>query len=83
MPGPVEKLQWSLWTHRGSYMQFMNRFNWIGQQQDGEGGNDIYLLCKNELPSRMRCSHIYKKDVYDDDTCPVCGTYAAADTIAS
>jgi hypothetical protein len=27
----------------------------------------------------MRCSHIYKKDVHDDDTCPVCGTYAAVD----
>ena len=32
--GPVEKLEWSLWSHRKSYMQFMNRFNWIGQQQD-------------------------------------------------
>ena len=77
--GPVEKLQWSLWSHRGSYMQFMNRFNWIGQQQDGEERNDIYLLCKNKLPSGIRCSHIYKKDIYDDDTCPVCGTYAAVD----
>jgi len=77
--GPVEKLEWSLWSHRRSHIQFMNRFNWIGQQQDGEDGRDIYLLCKNELPNRTRCSHIYKKNAYEDDTCPVCGTYAAID----
>jgi superfamily II DNA or RNA helicase len=77
--GPVEKLEWSLWNHRRSYMQFKNRFNWIGQQQDGEDGRDIYLLCKNELPNRTRCSHIYQKNAYEDDTCPVCGTYAAID----
>jgi hypothetical protein len=57
----------------------MNRFNWIGQQQDGEDTGDIYLLCKNELPNGTRCSHIYKKNAYEDDTCPVCGTYAAVD----
>ena len=77
--GPVEKLEWSLWSHRRSYMQYMNRFNWIGQQQDGEDSSDIYLLCKNELPNRTRCSHIYKKNAYENDTCPVCGTYAAID----
>ena len=77
--GPVEKLEWSLWSHRKSYMQFMNRFNWIGQQQDGEDSGDIYLLCKNELPNGTRCSHIYKKGAFEDDTCPVCGTYAAVD----
>jgi superfamily II DNA or RNA helicase len=77
--GPVEKLEWSLWSHRRSYLQFMNRFNWIGLQQDGENGGDIYLLCKNELPNRVRCSHIYKKNAYQDDTCPVCGVYAATD----
>jgi superfamily II DNA or RNA helicase len=77
--GPVEKLEWSLWSHRRSYMQFMNRFNWIGQQQDGEDGSDVYLLCENELPNKTRCSHIYKKDAFDNDTCPVCGSYAAID----
>jgi hypothetical protein len=77
--GPVEKLEWSLWSHRRSYMQFKNRFNWIGQQQEGEDGSDIYLLCKNELPNRTRCSHIYRKNAYADDTCPVCDTYAAID----
>ena len=77
--GPVEKLEWSLWSHRRSYLQFMNRFNWIGLQQDGENGGDVYLLCKNELPNRVRCSHIYKKNAYKDDTCPVCGVYAATD----
>ena len=77
--GPVEKLEWSLWSHRRSYMQFMNRLNWIGQQQDGEDGGDTYLLCENELSNRTRCSHIYLKNAYEDDTCPVCGTYAAID----
>jgi hypothetical protein len=77
--GPVEKLEWSLWSHRRSYIQFKNRFNWIGLQQDGEDDRDIYLLCKNELPNRTRCSHIYQKNAYEDDTCPVCGTYAAID----
>ncbi len=77
--GPVEKLEWSLWSHRRSYMQFMNRFNWIGLQQDDEDHSETYLLCTNELPNKMRCSHIYKKDAYQDDTCPVCGTYAAID----
>ena len=78
--GPVEKLEWSLWSHRRSYMRFMNRFNWNGQQQKGEEEeNDIYLLCKNELPNRLRCSHIYKKNAFKDDTCPVCGSYAAVD----
>ena len=77
--GPVEKLEWRLWSHRRSYMKFMNRFNWIGQQHDGENGADIYLLCKNELPNKLRCSHIYKKNAFEDDTCPVCGSYAAVD----
>ena len=77
--GPVEKLEWSLWSHRRSYMQFMNRFNWIGQQQDDEEIGDIYLLCKNELDNGTRCSHLYRKGAYEDDTCPVCGAYAAVD----
>lgn len=77
--GPVEKLEWSLWSHRRSYMQFMNRFNWIGQQQAGEESDEIYLLCKNELPNKMRCSNVYRKGAYENDTCPVCGTYAATD----
>jgi len=77
--GPVEKLKWSLWSNRGSYMQFVNRFNWIGEQQDDEDINDSYLLCNNKLPSVDRCSHIYRKNGQEDDTCPICGTYAAID----
>ncbi|MAI11422.1 MAG: hypothetical protein CBD27_04260 [Rhodospirillaceae bacterium TMED167] len=77
--GPVEKLEWNLWSHRRSHIRFMNRFNWIGQQQDDEDINDTYLLCKSELPNRTRCSFIYKKGAYEDDTCPICGTYAATD----
>ncbi|MFT6581666.1 MAG: DEAD/DEAH box helicase [Alphaproteobacteria bacterium] len=76
--GPVEKLEWSLWSHRRSYMQFMNRFNWIGQQQDSDD-HDVFLLCKNELANGVRCSHIYQKGAHPDDTCPVCGVYAAID----
>ena len=77
--GPVEKLEWSLWSHRKSYMQFTNRFNWVGQQQDGESGRDTYLLCENKISQKTRCSHIYKKGLYENDTCPVCGAYAAID----
>ena len=77
--GPVEKLEWSLWSHRKSYMQFTNRFNWVGQQQDGDTGSDGYLLCENKLSNKTRCSHIYKKNVFENDTCPVCGAYAAID----
>ena len=77
--GPVEKLEWSLWSHRQSYKRFINRFNWIGEQQDSQEGSQTYLLCKNELPNSKRCSHIYLKDTYKNDTCPICGTYAAID----
>ena len=77
--GPVEKLEWSLLTHRRSFMQFKNRFNWVGQQQDGESGEDGYLLCQNKLPNNMRCSHIYRKNSDSEDTCTVCGSYAAID----
>jgi len=77
--GPVEKLEWSLWSTRRSHMKYMNRFNWIGRQQDGGEVSDTYLLCKNELENKLRCSHIYKKNAYKGDTCPVCGTYAATD----
>ncbi len=77
--GPVEKLEWSLWSTRRSHMKYMNRFNWIGKQQDGEEVHDTYLLCKNVLANKTRCSHIYKKDANENDTCPVCGTYAATD----
>ena len=50
-----------------------------GQQQDGEDNDDIYLMCKNDIVGGAYCSHIYKKNVYENDTCPVCGTYAAID----
>jgi len=77
--GPVEKLEWSLWSHRRSYMQFMNRFNWIGQRQDDEEANETYLLCKTELPNGTRCSHIYLKNAYENEICPICGTFSAID----
>ena len=34
---------------------------------------------KTSCPNKTRCSHIYKKNAYENDTCPVCGTYAAVD----
>ena len=77
--GPVEKLQWSLWNHRRSYVQFKNRFNWIGQQLEHDDNDNIYLLCENKLDSGLRCSHIYKKNTYSDSGCPVCGSVASID----
>jgi len=77
--GPVEKLEWNLWSHRRSYMQFMNRFNWIGKQQGSDEDDEIYLLCKNEMANGTRCSLIYKKNEHENDTCPICKTYAAID----
>ena len=77
--GPVEKLQWSLWNHRRSYVQFKNRFNWIGQQLEHDDNDNIYLLCENKLESGLRCSHIYKKNTYSDSGCPVCGSVASID----
>jgi superfamily II DNA or RNA helicase len=77
--GPVEKLEWSLWSHRRSHLRYMNRFAWIGEQQDEADASDGFLLCKTELPSGMRCSHVYRKGAYADDTCAVCGSYAAVD----
>ena len=63
----------------GSFLQFQNRFNWIGQQQDDETNPETYLLCKNEVEQGISCSHIYRKDHFDGDTCPVCNKYAAVD----
>ena len=77
--GPVEKLQWSLWNHRRSYVQFKNRFNWIGQQLEHDDNDNIYLLCENKLSTGLRCSHIYKKNTYSDSGCPVCGSVASID----
>ena len=77
--GPVEKLQWSLWNHRRSYVQFKNRFNWIGQQLEHDDTDNIYLLCENKLSTGLRCSHIYKKNTYSDSGCPVCGSVASID----
>ena len=77
--GPVEKLEWRLWSHRRSHLRYQNRFDWIGEQQDDANEGDGYLLCKTELPNGMRCSHMYRKRAYANDTCPVCGSYAAVD----
>ena len=77
--GPVEKLQWTLWSHRRSFEQFKNRFNWIGQEQAAKTNEFVYLLCENKLPNGRRCSHIYKKAIYADSHCPVCGSISAID----
>ena len=75
--GPVEKLQWSLWSHRGSYLKFKNRFQWIAQQPVSD--QESYFLCDNKLETGLRCSHIYLKDKFSDSGCPVCGSYSAID----
>ena len=77
--GPVENLKWLLWSPPRSFVQFQNRFNWIGQQQDDEEEPETYLLCKNEIGKGRPCSHIYKKGEHEGDACPICGTYAAID----
>ncbi len=77
--GPVERLKWTLWSPPRSFLQFQNRFNWIGQQQDDEENPETYLLCKNEVEQGIPCSHIYRKDFFEGDTCPVCNKYAAVD----
>lgn len=75
--GPVEQLKWSLWSHRGSYLKYKNRFQWISQQPVDE--QKSYFLCDNKLDSDLRCSHIYLKDKFSDSGCPVCGSYSAID----
>ena len=77
--GPVEKLKWELWSHRRSYLRFKNRFNWLAEQLNGMDENQVYLLCQNQLPNKMRCSYIYKKNTLSDDACPMCGTFDAVD----
>ncbi len=75
--GPVEKLKWMLWSPPRSFMQFQNRFNWIGQQQDDEEQPETYLLCKNDIAKGRPCSHMYRKGEVEGDACPICGKYAA------
>lgn len=77
--GPVEKLQWELWSHRRSFERFKNRFNWIGQEQTREDKDFSYMLCEEKLPSGLRCSHIYRKPLHADSQCPACGSHVAAD----
>ena len=75
--GPVEQLQWSLWSHRGSYMRFKNRFEWISQQPVDE--QKSYYLCDQKQESGLRCSHVYLKNKFEDGGCPACGSLSAID----
>ena len=77
--GPVEKLRWALWSHRRSFEQFKNRFNWIGSEQSREDRDFSFMLCEEKLPSGLRCSHIYRKPTHADSQCPACGSHVAAD----
>ena len=77
--GPVEKLEWSLWNHRRSYVRYKNRFNWIGEQLEQGVNEKAYFLCENKLSNGLRCSHIYNKNQYSDDGCPACGSITAID----
>ncbi len=75
--GPVEQLQWSLWSHRGSYMRFKNRFEWISQQPVDE--QKSYYLCDQKQDTGLRCSHVYLKNKFEDGGCPACGSLSAID----
>ena len=75
--GPVEHLQWSLWSHRGSYMKFKNRFEWISQQPVDE--QKSYYLCDQKQESGLRCSHVYLRNKFEDGCCPACGSMSAID----
>lgn len=75
--GPVEQLQWSLWSHRGSYLKYKNRFQWIAQQPVDD--QKSYFLCDNKRDTGLRCSFIYLKDKFTDTGCPICGSYSAID----
>ena len=75
--GPVEKLQWSLWSHRGSYMKFKNRFEWISQQPVDE--QKSYYLCDQKQENGLRCSHVYLRNKFEDGCCPACGSMSAID----
>ena len=77
--GPVEQLEWELWSHRRSFERFKNRFNWIGQQQLLEEKNFSFMLCEQKLSSGHRCSHIYRKLIHTDNECPACGSLVAND----
>ncbi len=77
--GPVEALEWDLWSHRRSFERFKNRFNWIGQKQSAEDKDFSFMLCEQKLPSGLRCSHIYRKPLHADSQCPACGSHVAAD----
>ncbi|MCZ6604873.1 MAG: DEAD/DEAH box helicase [Alphaproteobacteria bacterium] len=77
--GPVEKLEWTLWNHRRSFLAFKNRFHWINQNHDSEDDSSAYFICEGKLPSGLRCSRIYAKQVYSEETCPQCGSPAAID----
>lgn len=77
--GPVEKLEWSLWNHRRSFMKYKNRFHWITATHDEAEGSDGYFICEGKRSDGMRCSRMYKKPLYSETGCPACGSPAAVD----
>ncbi len=77
--GPIEKLEWVLWNHRRSFMQFRNRFNWVNQAHDKESDTHGYFICEGKRPDGLRCSMVYRKAVYSEDACPLCGAHASID----
>jgi len=77
--GPVEDLKWDLWSHRRSFIKFQNRFNWIATQFDEAENKSSFFICEGKDKKGLRCSYIYKKDVYRDDQCPICASTACID----
>ena len=77
--GPVEKLQWSLWNHRKSFLKYKNRFQWIARNYDAEDQDSAYFICEGVGADGRRCSRVYRKDIYSDEACPACSSHAATD----
>ena len=77
--GPVENLKWDLWSHRRSFMKFKNRFNWIAQQFDENEKKSSFFICEGKNSSNLRCSYMYKKNLYKDHQCPICRSSACID----
>jgi hypothetical protein len=77
--GPVEDLKWDLWSHRRSFIKFQNRFNWIATQFEETENKSSFFICEGKDKKGLRCSYIYKKDIYKDDQCPICTSTACID----
>jgi superfamily II DNA or RNA helicase len=77
--GPVEQLEWTLWNHRRSFMRFRNRFQWVNQTHDSDDESHGYFICEGKRSDGLRCSHVYRRAVFGEQACPLCGANSAID----